>query len=65
MPEVYDQLPRPGVLPPFAVEVAHRAARLASHAVLELAAGTGVGTRELVALPGASVTATDLDPAHR
>ena len=53
MPEVYDRCLGPAFFQPFAVEVAHRAARLASRAVLELAAGTGVGTRELVALPGA------------
>ncbi|MDT7579262.1 MAG: hypothetical protein QOK35_526 [Pseudonocardiales bacterium] len=64
MPEVYDRCLGPALFHPFAVEVARRAARLASREVLELAAGTGVATRELVAaLPGAAVTATDLNRA--
>ena len=64
MPEIYDRRLGPAVFHPFAVEVARRAAALASRAVLELAAGTGIVTRELVAaLPGAAVTATDLNLA--
>jgi SAM-dependent methyltransferase len=64
MPEIYDRRLGPAVFHPFAVEVARRAAALASRAVLELAAGTGIVTRELVAaLPGAAVTATDLNRA--
>ena len=64
MPEVYDRLLGPAFFHPFAVEVARRSAGLASRDVLELAAGTGVATRELVAaLPDASVTATDLNRA--
>lgn len=62
MPEIYDRCLGPAVFRPFAVDVAQRAGRLAPARVLELAAGSGVGTRELVAgLPG-PVTATDLNP---
>jgi SAM-dependent methyltransferase len=64
MPEVYDRRLGPAVFRPFAVEVAARAGQLPAGAVLELAAGTGVLTRELVAArPGAPVVATDLNPA--
>lgn len=63
MPEVYDRCLGPVVFHPFAVELAARAARLRPRTVLELAAGTGIVTRELVALPGAAVTATDLNEA--
>jgi len=50
------------VFRPFAVELAARAAGLAPRRVLEIAAGTGVLTAELLAaLPGAHVTATDLN----
>jgi SAM-dependent methyltransferase len=49
---------------PYAVETAARAAAHRPSRVLELAAGTGIVTAELVrALPGASITATDLNPA--
>ena len=68
MPEAYDRLLGPAFFHPFAVEVARRAAGpdggAGGGAVLELAAGTGVVTRELVAaLPDAAVTATDLNRA--
>lgn len=62
MPEAYDRLLAPAVFRPFAVDLAERAARLRPSRVLELAAGTGVLTSELVeALPGAEVIATDLN----
>jgi len=64
MPEVYDRLLGTAVFRPFAVDLARRAAPIHPGAVLELAAGTGVVTRELVAaLPDAAVTATDLNRA--
>jgi SAM-dependent methyltransferase len=64
MPEVYDRLLGAAVFHPFAVDLARRAAALRPGAVLELAAGTGIVTRELVAaLPEAAVTATDLNRA--
>jgi SAM-dependent methyltransferase len=62
MPESYDRLLAPAVFRPFAVDLAERAAGLRPSRVLELAAGTGVLTSELVeALPGAEVIATDLN----
>ena len=64
MPEAYDRWLAPSVFRPFAQELARRAARLAPRKVLELAAGTGVLTTELLtALPAADVTATDLNTA--
>src|SRR5450755_1219662 len=64
MPEAYDRWLAPAVFQPFAVDLAQRAARLTPRRVLEIAAGTGVLTRELVAaLPAAEVTATDLNAA--
>ncbi len=64
MPEAYDRWLAPAVFRPFAADLAQRAARLQPTRVLEIAAGTGVLTRELVAaLPDAHVTATDLNGA--
>jgi SAM-dependent methyltransferase len=64
MPEAYDRWLAPSVFRPFAQELARRAARLAPRKALELAAGTGVLTTELLtALPAADVTATDLNTA--
>ena len=64
MPQAYDRWLAPAVFRPFAVDLARRAAALAPRRLLEIAAGTGVLTRELVtALPAARVTATDLNAA--
>jgi SAM-dependent methyltransferase len=64
MPEAYDRWLAPAVFHPFAVDIAQRAARLTPHRVLEIAAGTGVLTRELAAaIPAAQLTATDLNQA--
>jgi len=64
MPRLYDELLGPVLFAPFAVELADRAAALRPRRVLELAAGTGIVTAELVRrLPGAAVTATDLNEA--
>jgi SAM-dependent methyltransferase len=64
MPEAYDRWLAPAVFQPFAADLARRAARLAPRRVLEIAAGTGVLTRELVAaMPAAEITATDLNAA--
>jgi SAM-dependent methyltransferase len=64
MPEAYERWLVPAVFHPFAVDLARRAARLSPRRVLEIAAGTGVLTRELVtAIPSAEVTATDLNAA--
>ncbi len=63
MPETYDRCLGDPVFGPYAAEVARRAADLAPKRVLELAAGTGIGTAALVAaLPNAEITATDLNP---
>ncbi|EWM11385.1 class I SAM-dependent methyltransferase [Kutzneria sp. 744] len=62
MPQAYARWLVPAVFQPFAVDLARRASAHAPRRVLELAAGTGVLTRELVvALPHAEVTATDLN----
>jgi SAM-dependent methyltransferase len=61
MPEYYDRWLGPTVFGPFATDLARRASPVDGR-VLELAAGTGVLTRELVAA-GVRVTATDLNPA--
>jgi SAM-dependent methyltransferase len=64
MPQAYERGLRSATFAPYATELAERAARFAPHDVLELAAGTGIVTEELVrALPDAHVTATDLNPA--
>jgi SAM-dependent methyltransferase len=64
MPEYYDRCLGPGVFAPFAQRLAGIAAAHAPQAVLEIAAGTGIVTAELVrALPTAQITATDLNPA--
>ncbi|MDT7551119.1 MAG: hypothetical protein QOE84_3513 [Actinomycetota bacterium] len=64
MPEVYDRVLGPALFAQFATEVAARAASMSPSRVLELAAGTGIGTAELVrALPAADIVATDLNAA--
>jgi SAM-dependent methyltransferase len=64
MPEVYDSCLGPALFAPFARHVAGAAAALRPSRVLELAAGTGILTRELVrVLPDAEITATDLNAA--
>ncbi len=60
MPEAYDRFLGPVKFTPYARELAQRVAANAPAAVLEVAAGTGLLTRELVA-QGLSVTATDLN----
>ncbi|KAA9156368.1 class I SAM-dependent methyltransferase [Amycolatopsis acidicola] len=61
MPEAYDHRLAAAVFRPFAVDLAERATRLRPRRVLEIAAGTGVLTRELA--PHATVVATDLSDA--
>jgi SAM-dependent methyltransferase len=64
MPAVYDRCLGPALFAPFAAQLAGRAAQLSPRRVLELAAGTGIATAELVRmLPTADITATDLNPA--
>jgi SAM-dependent methyltransferase len=62
MPAAYDRWLVPPVFRPFAVDLATRVAAHAPGSVLELAAGTGVLTRELLPVARA-VTATDLNAA--
>jgi SAM-dependent methyltransferase len=64
MPEVYDRCLGPALFTPYAEHVAGLAATLGAGDILELAAGTGLLTAELVrALPSARITATDLNSA--
>ncbi|HEX3841460.1 MAG TPA: methyltransferase domain-containing protein [Acidimicrobiales bacterium] len=64
MAEAYDRWLGPAVFRPFAVDLAGRAGFHRPDRILELAAGTGILTRELVAvLPDAELVATDLNPA--
>src|SRR5689334_15803767 len=64
MPEAYERWLGPTVFRPLAADLARRVAARSPRRILELAAGTGVLTRELVtAAPGAEVVATDLNEA--
>ncbi|ANH39369.1 Demethylmenaquinone methyltransferase [Nocardioides dokdonensis FR1436] len=64
MPAAYDALLGPVLFAPYAEDMAARVAACHPSSVLELAAGTGRLTSELVAaLPAAQVTATDLNQA--
>jgi SAM-dependent methyltransferase len=62
MPAAYERWLVPTVFQPFAVQLTRRVSALRPGRVLELAAGTGVLTRELLAA-SAEVTATDLNAA--
>ena len=63
VPENYDRYMVPLIFEPFAADLAQRAASSSPHAVLEIAAGTGVLTRALAPKlsPGASYIVTDLN----
>lgn len=64
MATAYDRALGPAVFEPFAVRLAARVAEREPRRILEVAAGTGVLTRELVRLlPTATVVATDLNEA--
>ena len=64
MPEAYDRWLGPTVFQPFAADLARRVADGRPRRVLELAAGTGILTREVLAIvKGADVSATDLNEA--
>jgi SAM-dependent methyltransferase len=62
MPAAYEQWLTPTVFRPFAVDLARRVSARAAGRVLELAAGTGVLTRELIGVSG-DVVSTDLNTA--
>ncbi|HWC35034.1 MAG TPA: class I SAM-dependent methyltransferase [Mycobacteriales bacterium] len=63
MPDIYDRVLVPVTFAPFAKDIAARVASRGPRRVLELAAGTGVVTRELLAIQGVEeVVATDLNP---
>jgi ubiquinone/menaquinone biosynthesis C-methylase UbiE len=64
MPAAYEQYLVPVVFRPFAEDLTAKAAALHPRRILELAAGTGVLTSNLLATaPSAEVTATDLNEA--
>lgn len=64
MPETYDRCLGSSVFMPHALDLARRAAAARPRRILELAAGTGLATRALAeAVPGARITATDLNEA--
>ena len=63
IPQIYQQHLVPLIFEPYAIDLAQRAASVAPKRVLEIAAGTGVVTRQLAAnLPrDATIVATDLN----
>ena len=63
IPELYERYLVPLIFAPYALDLAHRVAARAPTRVLEIAAGTGVVTRELaIAMPStAEIVATDLN----
>lgn len=65
IPMLYEQLLVPLIFAPYAADLARRAAAVRPRALLEVAAGTGVVTRELArVLPSESaIVATDLNQA--
>jgi ubiquinone/menaquinone biosynthesis C-methylase UbiE len=64
MREAYDRYLGPVVFAPFVTDLARRVDGFAPGRVLELAAGTGLLTQELMrTTPGAQVVATDLNRA--
>lgn len=64
MPGMYQSALGPALFDPYGLLLATTVAALAPTHVLELAAGTGAATTQLVrALPDASILATDLNPA--
>ena len=65
IPALYDRYLGPLIFEPYAVDLAERVARLSPRNVLETAAGTGIVTEELSKrlAPGATILATDLNPA--
>jgi SAM-dependent methyltransferase len=63
MPELYDRCLGPALFAPCAQRLARVVAEHAPQSVLEIAAGSGILTAELVRrMPAAQITATDLNP---
>ncbi|GGX94749.1 methyltransferase domain-containing protein [Massilia dura] len=63
LPRCYERYLVPLLFEPYALDLARRAVALAPRQVLEIAAGTGIVTRQLAAsLPSARIVATDLNP---
>ncbi|MBK0393841.1 class I SAM-dependent methyltransferase [Ramlibacter algicola] len=60
----YERYLVPLIFEPYAVDLAARVAKAAPRSVLEIAAGTGVVTRQLAVMlePSATIVATDLNP---
>ena len=63
MPDAYERLLVPMLFQPYARDLTRRVADLGPQQVLELAAGTGVVTRELTRVLDAEIVATDLSDA--
>ncbi len=63
--QFYERYMVPLIFEPYAVDLVRRVAHAAPRRVLELAAGTGVVTRQLAAMldPSIDIVATDLNPA--
>src|SRR4051812_17920948 len=63
--QFYERYMVPLIFEPYAVDLAQRVARADPRRVLELAAGTGVVTRQLAVMldAAADIVATDLNPA--
>ena len=65
VPKLYDAYLVPLIFEPYAADLAKRLAKLRPSSVLEIAAGTGVVTRQMISTlpPTTSVIATDLNQA--
>ena len=63
IPKLYEEYLVPLIFEPYALDLARRVASRSSARVLEIAAGTGVLTRQLASAlaPGAAIVATDLN----
>lgn len=65
IPKLYETCLVPLIFAPYAADLQQRVASMSVSRILEIAAGTGVATRALAALPneGISIVATDLNQA--
>lgn len=63
IPETYERAMVPLLFTPYAIDMARRAAQRTPARILEIAAGTGAVTRQLLQeIPNAQIVATDLNP---